>query len=107
MSGYGYVSRQLKQSLQWMVAGYFIEHLGNAMLIYKLHKQKSIYGVSIEAQLCLMVATLSRCIWFTDTKLPTMYLAWIELLLAIMMHAYILYLCFRYKDSLYMEPPLY
>ncbi len=49
MGYYGYVSKSLQQSLQWMVAGYFIEHLGNAMLIYKLHKQKSIYGVSIEA----------------------------------------------------------
>ena len=54
-----------------------------------------------------MVATLSRCIWFTDTKLPSMNLAWCELVLAVAMHCYILYLCYKFKDTLYLEPALH
>lgn len=87
--------------------GYFFEHIGNALLILKLHKQKSIYGVSIESQICLLVATIGRCFWFTDTKLPSMTLAWVELILALSMHIYILYLCHKFKDTLYTEPPIY
>ena len=86
--------------------GYYVEHIGNILLIYKLHKQKSIYGVSIESQICLLIATLSRCIWFGDTRLPTMNMAWAELILAVSLHAYIVYLCFKFKDNLYKEPPL-
>lgn len=103
---YGYVSKQLSQALQLFVAGYYIEHLGNILLILKLMKQKSIYGVSIQSQICLLVATISRCIWFTDTKLPTMTSAWCELVLAIALHSYILYLCYKFKDALYKEPPI-
>ena len=87
--------------------GYYIEHFGNLLLIWKLHKQKSIYGVSIQSQICLLLATLGRCVWFTDTKLPTMWVAWCELVLALLLHAYILILCYKFKDSLYKEPPLY
>ena len=99
------VSKKLEQQLFWFVMGYYIEHIGNALLIYKLHKQKTIYGVSIESQICLLIATISRAVWFNDTRLPTMRIAWIELTLAILMHAYIVYLCYRYKDNLYKEPP--
>lgn len=98
-----YVSKQLQRSLEWFVMGYFIEHIGSMLLVWKLHKQKSIYGISINAQVCLFLATLARCVWFTDTKLPTMISAKFELGLALALHAYILLLCYRYKDSLYRE----
>ena len=35
-----------------------------------------------------------------------MYLAWTELIIAVSLHAYIVYLCFKFKDNLYKEPPL-
>ena len=56
--------------------------------------------------MCLLIATLSRVIWFGDTRLPSMYLAWAELTIAILLHAYIVYLCFKFKDNLYKDPPL-
>lgn len=54
-----------------------------------------------------MVATIGRCVWFTDTRLPTMNSAYAEITIALALHLYILYLCYRFKDSLYREPPLY
>ena len=101
------VSKKLQQSLFWFVMGYYVEHIGNLLLIYKLHKQKSIYGVSIESQICLLIATISRCIWFSDTRLPSMSLAWAELIIAVLLHVYIVYLCFKFKDTLYKDPPYY
>ena len=85
------VNKQLQKSLQWFIFGYYIEHIGNLMLIYKIHKQKSVYGVSIDSQIILLVATLSRLMWFTDTQLTSMYFAFAELGLAITLHAYIVY----------------
>ena len=35
-----------------------------------------------------------------------MYLAWAELIIAVLLHAYIVYLCFKFKDNLYKDPPL-
>ena len=32
---------------------------------------------------------------------------WFELGLALLLHVYILYLCFKFKDSLYKRPPIY
>ena len=64
MSG---VSKKLQSSLHWFIFGYFVEHLANILLIYKIYKQKSTFGVSIDSQVLLLVATLSRCVWLTDT----------------------------------------
>ncbi len=36
-----------------------------------------------------------------DTQLVTLYLAMFEICLAFVMHVYIVYLCFSYKDSIY------
>ncbi len=58
---------KLYWSLVWFVAGYFLEDIGCCLLIYKINKQKSIYGISIDSQICLLAATLSRVCFFTDT----------------------------------------
>ena len=65
------------------------------------------YGVSIDSQICLLVATLSRLVWFSDTQLGKLNLAYMELALAVMLHSYIVYLCFKMKDNLHIEPPVY
>ena len=62
-------------SLTVFVLGYLIAQVGNFLLLVKINKQKSVYGVSIDSQIALLLATLARCIWFNDTKLPTMWLA--------------------------------
>ena len=38
----------LDVSLYLFVAGYLVEHIGNSIMIYKLHKQKSMYGIAID-----------------------------------------------------------
>ena len=53
------------------------------------------------------MAPLARTIWFTDTKLPTMWLACTELVVAICLHAYIVYLCIKHQDILQQEMPMY
>ena len=57
----------LDLSLYLFVAGYIVEHIGNSIMIYKLHKQRSMYGISIDTQICLLIATFARIFWMLDT----------------------------------------
>ena len=82
------------------VLGYWIAQIGNMLLVYKINTQRSVYGVSIDSQIALLAATLARCIWFTDTKLPTMWLAWSEIVVAVCLHLFIVFQCIKYKDML-------
>ena len=81
--------------------------MGNLLLIYKLLKTKNSYGISLASQICLLAATLSRCVWFTDTKLPSMYISWAELFMALALHIALIYLCLKHKDDFAKKPPVY
>ena len=87
-------------SLLYFVIGYYILHIGSGLLLYKIQKQKSAYGISLDSQIALLIATLSRVVWFNDTQLPSMWLAWVEIIMAVGIHATIVYQCWSYKDEL-------
>ena len=53
--------------LMLFVSSYYILHRASILLVLKIRKQKSVYGVSLDYQIALLIATLSRCVWFTDT----------------------------------------
>ena len=56
----------------------------------------------------MLIAALSRCIWFDDTRLSYLWFAWVELGGGIILHITILYLCFKFKDNLlYKDLPVY
>ena len=78
-----------------------MEHFGNGIMIYKLLKQKSMYGISIDTQVCLLASTLARVLWMMDTQLTRLWISVFEIIAAVIMHAYIVYLCYSYKDTIY------
>ena len=78
-----------------------MEHIGNAIMIYKLHKQRSMYGISVDTQPCLLISTYARIFWITDTQLIKLNLAVLEIVLSVLLHSYLVYLCFKFKDSIY------
>lgn len=54
----------------WLfIFGYLIQMVGSYMLLNKIWKKKSIYGLSSDTQVCLFVSTLSRVVWVKDTRL--------------------------------------
>ena len=61
------MAKDLSLSLYLITFGYLVEHIGNCLMIYKLWKQKSMYGISIDTQLCLLAATFARIFWMYDT----------------------------------------
>ena len=42
------MGRDISLQLYLFVFGYIFEHVGNAIMIHKLQKQKSMYGISID-----------------------------------------------------------
>ena len=78
-------------TLLYFILGYYVLHIGSGLLLYKINKQRSAYGVSLDSQIALLIATLSRVVWFNDTQLPSMWLAWIEIALAVGIHSTIVY----------------
>ena len=95
-------------SLNWFVFSYALDDIGCCLLILKINKQKSIYGISIDSQICFLVATLARVCFFTDTQLPTMTTAMIEIMFAVFVHFFIVFKCFTLKDKdLHKDTPMW
>ena len=69
------MARDISLQLYLFVAGYIMEHIGNGIMIYKLRKQKSMYGLSIDTQLCLLASTIARVFWMMDTQLTKLWLS--------------------------------
>lgn len=95
------MGRSIDLQLYLFVAGYLVEHIGNGVMIYKLHKQKTMYGVSIDTQICLMMAAVARVFWMWDTQLTKLTISMIEIIMAVALHAYIILLCYQFKDTIY------
>ena len=81
--------------------GYLVQHIGTGLLNFKIQKQRTIYGISIDAQICYAFALLARCFWQFDTQLMSMWLTYFEIMVAITLQLYLLYQCNQYKDIIY------
>lgn len=54
----------------WLfILGYLIHFAASCVLVYKIQQQRTVYGLSIDTQICYLLATLSRCVWYLDTRL--------------------------------------
>lgn len=81
--------------------GYLMQHVANGILLRKIWKQKTIEGLSSHTQIIFLVATLVRGIWICDTRLMYLAIVWVEWLVSGLTLLFILYLFYKYKDTLY------
>lgn len=51
------------------VLSYLIQLSASGILLHRINKVKSIYGLSFDSQICLLLATLSRCVWTLKTRI--------------------------------------
>ena len=84
----------------WLL-GYLTEHVASALMVYKLYTQKTMYGISIDTQICLLLTTFARVIWMQQTVVADYPLYHFEITCAIVTHLLLVGLCFKYKDSVY------
>jgi len=98
----------LKTIELWLFTfGYLAQHIGSGILIYKIRRLGSIDGVCIDTQIIFFIASVCRFIWVFDTRLTALPLVYVELFASVAISVYIVYLCYRLKDLLYVDvsPP--
>lgn len=85
--------------------GYVSQLVGNALLIKKLREKKNIEGLAFETQIIYLIGSIIRCIWVFDTRLSTLWIVWVELLLSVGSNSYLVYLFWKYRDSKFFNIP--
>lgn len=76
------------------ILGYYVQLVASCLLLYKIWKHKSIYGLSVDTQAAYLFGVISRCIWVFETRLVDTKFAYIELLLSVVASIGLAYLCF-------------
>lgn len=72
--------------------GYLLQHVATMFQIMKILRKRSNELVSLETNVLFLLGALSRIGWMWDSMLKNFYLAYIEILLALVTSAYIIYL---------------
>ncbi|PFH35985.1 putative ER-retrevial receptor Ter1p [Besnoitia besnoiti] len=84
----------------WLfILGYLIHFVASCVLVYKVQQQRTVYGLSIDTQLCFLAATLSRCVWYLDTRLVETWLAYLELLCSTVISVVLTYYLWSYRHT--------
>ena len=89
------------------VCGYLGQLFANLILLVKIRKTKSVYGLCEDTQQVFWLSTVSRVIWMYDTRLTSMYLASFEVFTNIVLMTYIVYLCYKMRETRKFDTPKY
>lgn len=90
----------------WLfVLGYCVQWAAALLLLYKIHTQKSIYGLSVDTQWAFALANVGRCVWTLETRLVESYFAYFELLGSTLTSFVLAYYCVKYKHTTTLHAP--
>ena len=51
------------------VLGYLIQLIASGILFYRIKSVRSIYGLSVDTQICFLLSSLSRLVWTVNTRI--------------------------------------
>lgn len=81
------------------IMGYYVQLCASGVLGYKIFKQRSIYGLSIDTQVAYLLAVLSRCVWVMETRLVETKFAYLELFGSAISAVVLTYLCWMHRHT--------
>lgn len=81
------------------IIGYFVHFGASCLLLYKIWKFKSIYGLSVDTQASYLLAVISRCVWSMETRIVETKLAYLELILSTAAAFGLCFLCYQYYHT--------
>lgn len=91
---------------RWIfILGYLIQLIGSVFLLHKIWKRKSVYGLSIDTQLCFLVCTFCRVLWSRHTSLVTTYVAHAELLCSALVSIALCFSAWRFRHTTTKQAP--
>ncbi|CEM27211.1 unnamed protein product [Vitrella brassicaformis CCMP3155] len=90
----------------WLfILGYLVHFVGSIVLLRKIQKQKSVYGLSSDTQYMLLAATISRCIWSMYTRLIETNLAYMELICSTVVALMLAYSMWQFRHTTIKQAP--
>lgn len=81
------------------IVGYYVQLAASVMLATKIYKHRSIYGLSVDTQICYLLAAITRCIWVMETRLVETKLAYLELIGSTVAAIGLCFLCYQYYHT--------
>lgn len=81
------------------IVGYLIQNVAFLLLLRKIYKHKSVYGLAIDTQIILLASTISRCVWSFETRLVETTWAYIELISSTLLCLYLCYIVFKNRHT--------
>jgi ER lumen protein retaining receptor len=85
------------------IVGYLIQDIGSIILLLRIHQRKSIDGLSLESQALYFLGTILRLMYVTDTRLASLSIIWIELVLSLSLFCAIFRYFYIYSLTKYVE----
>ena len=82
--------------------GYLVQFVGTILLIIPASKGE-VFGISINTQILLALATVSRLFYLTDSELLDHTVTYYEIPLTVISQAVLLYFLFKHKEAFYKE----
>lgn len=77
------------------LVGYFVHFCASCLLLYKIWKHKSIYGLSVDTQVSYLLAVVARCVWSMETRLVETKFAYFELICSTAIACGLCFLCYQ------------
>eukprot|EP00747_Dinoflagellata_sp_TGD_P188824 gnl/TRDRNA2_/TRDRNA2_48351_c0_seq1.p1 gnl/TRDRNA2_/TRDRNA2_48351_c0~~gnl/TRDRNA2_/TRDRNA2_48351_c0_seq1.p1 ORF type:complete len:221 (-),score=40.80 gnl/TRDRNA2_/TRDRNA2_48351_c0_seq1:80-742(-) len=77
------------------ILGYYVQFAASGVLLFKIYKHKSIYGLSVDTQVAYLLAVMSRCVWVMETRLVETKFAYFELILSTIAAFALCFLCYQ------------
>mmetsp|Transcript_129472 Transcript_129472/g.360656 ORF Transcript_129472/g.360656 Transcript_129472/m.360656 type:complete len:219 (-) Transcript_129472:181-837(-) len=77
------------------LVGYFVHLAASCLLMYKIYKHKSIYGLSVDTQASYLLAVVARCVWSLETRLVETKFAYLELMMSTVAACGLCFLCYQ------------
>lgn len=81
------------------LVGYFVQFGASCLLLFKIWKQKSIYGLSIDTQASYLLAVIARCVWSMETRLVETKFAYMELAFSTAVACALCFMCWQLMHS--------
>lgn len=57
----------------FFIGGYVTQLIATVLLLKEVVKKQSVYGLSMDTQICFLLSTISRAIWTRDTRLTEVH----------------------------------
>mmetsp|Transcript_833 Transcript_833/g.2083 ORF Transcript_833/g.2083 Transcript_833/m.2083 type:complete len:221 (+) Transcript_833:49-711(+) len=87
------------------ILGYYVQFAASCVLLYKMWKHKSIYGLSVDTQAAYLLSVLARCVWVMETRLVETKFAYLELMLSTIGALGLSFMCYQYYHTTLKHSP--